>query len=30
MRSWADPVANVDTVEKREISGKIFYFFSKL
>ena len=24
MRSWADPIANVDTVEKREISGKLF------
>jgi hypothetical protein len=26
MRSWAEPIANVDTVEMREISGKIFYF----
>jgi hypothetical protein len=27
MRSWTDPIANVDTVERREISGKIFPFF---
>ena len=30
MRSCADPTANVDTVEKREISGKILSFFVKL
>jgi len=24
MRSWTDPIANVDAVERREISGKIF------
>jgi hypothetical protein len=30
MRSWADPVANVDIVEKKEISGKIFSGFSRL
>jgi hypothetical protein len=26
MRSWTDRIANVDTVERREISGKLFYF----
>ena len=28
MRSWAEPIANVDTVERREISDKIFSLFS--
>jgi hypothetical protein len=30
MRSWADPIENVDTVERREHSGKIFSLFLKL
>jgi hypothetical protein len=30
MRSWADPIAIVDIVGKREISEKIFSFFLKL
>jgi len=28
MRSWAEPIANVVTVERREISAQIFSFFS--
>jgi hypothetical protein len=30
MRSWAEPIANVDTVARREISEKIFSFFLKI
>jgi len=30
MRSWTDPIPNVDTVEKREISGNLFSSFSRL
>ena len=30
MRSWADPIANMDTVERSEISGNLFSCFSRL
>jgi len=30
MGSWADPMANVDNVEWREITGKIFSFLLTL
>jgi len=30
VRSCADPIANVDIVERREISGKIFSGFSRI
>jgi hypothetical protein len=30
VRSWADPIENVDIVEKIEISGKTFSGFCRL